>query len=212
MINGIGCCTRPFASVSPSGDGWLAVRVGETQRVMLADGIGHGSHAYQIVDLLKQQLHWICTRSTKLMRLDKSLEALHKLLCQETMDCQAAVALVDLDLQTFQLQGISIGNIQTHFLSSGAHGSFPMINGMVGGRFPRHVKANVYSIDSDSVLALFTDGIHPGGASQYLQRLSSLQSLSRLNPQMEAESIVSRFGSSSDDASGVFVAVSQLQP
>jgi hypothetical protein len=188
MINGIGCCTRPFASVSPSGDGWLAVRVGETQRVMLADGIGHGSHAYQIVDLLKQQLHWICTRSTKLMRLDKSLEA----------------------LQTFQLQGISIGNIQTHFLSSGAHGSFPMINGMVGGRFPRHVKANVYSIDSDSVLALFTDGIHPGGASQYLQRLSSLQSLSRLNPQMEAESIVSRFGSSSDDASCVVVAVSHF--
>lgn len=212
MNRGIGYWSRPFAGVSPSGDGWLAVKVGGIHRLMLADGIGHGIHAHHIVCLLQQQLLWICTRSTQLLGLDESLQTLHWLLRQQSMDCQAAVALVDLDMEALQFQGISIGNIQAHFYAKGRHGSLPMIHGMVGGRFPRHVSSTKHAIDSEGVLALFTDGIDAPAATHYLQALCALQARPCINPQVESETIVSRFGCISDDASCGLVAVSQLAP
>jgi hypothetical protein len=212
MIKGIGYWSRPFACIPPSGDGWLAVKVGGTHRLMLADGIGHGTHAHNIVCLLQQQLLWICNRSTQLMGLVESLEALHWLLRQQTSDCQAAIALVDLELQPFRLQGISVGNIQVYIQSKCGQCGLPSMNGMVGGQFPRHIKTTSHSVESDSVLALFTDGINSKGVMQYLRVLGSLQSFPSLNPQAEAETIVSRFGCFNDDASCGLVSIGQLQP
>jgi len=204
----VGFASRPFRHLPPCGDGWIRISVGEVDRFMLADGIGHGSRAKAIVDLLCQQLDWICRRTSRISNLCDCMRSLHEQLRVEGSSCQAAVALVDVDRRHGELDVVSIGNVEVHVQTPEANINFPSIRGMVGGIFPRTIHESHSRLEEGGLICLVSDGVVAERARQHVHGLRHHSQDGWLNVQSEAESIVASFGSVNDDASCLLVQMS----
>lgn len=199
IVSGYAAC--PFQNSPPCGDGWLSLGFGTRQRLMLADGIGHGTTAHRIVTTLSQHLSWLCSDRTPMPDLEECLLDLHRLLEQEISDSQAAVALVDVDRERRELDVAIVGNVQVHYLTPELKLHFPSMSGMVGGRFPRQVHSTRTSIQPASLLAMFSDGLDAAAAARHLSNLHARSTGHGMQMQAEAQTMLQRFGLPSDDAS-----------
>lgn len=208
----IGHASRPFHDTPPCGDGWLKLVFGDTTRLMLADGIGHGPEAHRIVTALADQLTWLCRRSNSLPGLDTCLKTLHQQLQQQAEGDQAAVALVDVDTRTSNLAVVSVGNIQVHYHATDVHTTFLNQHGMVGGRFPGHLRISRAPLKPAALLALFSDGLESSAVGEHLLHLHSRSGAVAPCIQPEAEMMLKRFGKSSDDASCALIWIGETAP
>jgi serine phosphatase RsbU (regulator of sigma subunit) len=179
----------------------LQLQVGDKQRLMLADGIGHGATAHRIVTTLADYLTELSRANSPPQQLDDCLRHMDHLLHQQAEGAQAAVALVDVDPETEVLEVAVVGNLQVHYLTPKLNIHFPSMLGMVGGRFPRQVLISRSRIHPASLLALFSDGLDSAGACAYLSDLRARSTQHSLRIQSEVEIMLSRFGHPSDDAS-----------
>lgn len=214
MNDSLGFASRPFLNRYPSGDGWLMIHHGTLHRMMLADGIGHGSRAHAIVELLKQQLLWISQRSTQWLELAQCLQDLHRSLINLSSGAQAAVALVDLHCDSKQqnafLAGISIGNIEVQIQTGSSQTCLPTMPGMVGGHLPSQLTVSTYPVGPDTLVALFSDGVETRAAKTYLRTCVERHRSMTMELRHEAEAIVATFGRLTDDASCLLVRPSLL--
>lgn len=205
----IGYASRPYFNRYPNGDGWLVIEQGSHHRLMLADGIGHGNKAHDIVELLKEQLLWFSKRSTQWVGLDHCLQDLHGTLVKLNSTSQAAVALVDLDCdrkhQTSVLAGISIGTIEVQIQAGSSQTCLPMLPGMVGGHLPTQLPVSTYQLLPDAIVALFSDGIETRAAKTYLQHITQNHGWSTMDLYQEAKAIVEKFGRLTDDATCLLI-------
>jgi hypothetical protein len=209
MKDAIAFASRPFLNRYPNGDGWLAIHHGSLHRMMLADGIGHGSQAHAIVELLKKQLLWITQRSTQWLGLAECLQDLHRSLFNHNSGLQAAVAVVDLHCDSKQqnpfLAGISIGNIEVQIQTGYSQTCLPTMPGMVGGHLPSQLTVSTYPVGPDTLVALFSDGVETRAAKTYLRTCAERHRSVTMELRHEAEAIVERFGRLTDDASCLLV-------
>jgi serine phosphatase RsbU (regulator of sigma subunit) len=209
MNHSIGYASRPYLNRHPNGDGWLVIHQGSLHRLMLADGIGHGSKAHAIVELLKQQLLWISQRSTQWIGIDHCLQDLHRTLVNCSSTSQAAVALVDLDCdskqQTTVLAGISIGNIEVQIQAGSSQTCLPTLPGMVGGHLPTELPISTYQLAPDSIVSLFSDGVEARAAKTYLRHVTQNHRWRAMELRLVARVIVEQFGRLTDDASCLLI-------
>lgn len=199
----IGYAEHCFHGVPPCGDGLITAHHQGITRMMLVDGIGHGLHANGILVLLQQQFRWICERSKPWAGIDKCLLELHLLLLKEQKGYQAAVAMLDVNANTWQISALCVGNIKVHQVSSGLVLSVPCLNGMVGGQLPQRLPLSGLRWDADSFLALHSDGIRTRELLPYLQTVVGFSSRTDLEAQTIADTIIDRFSTNNDDASCV---------
>lgn len=202
MSISLGYASRSFSPGLPCGDGFLQLQMGPIQRVMFTDGIGHGNHAFQIVEALNQQLIWLCQRSqTYRISLVECLLSLHSMLKQRGHDHQAALALLDLDADGRRLDALIIGNIEVHYHQAGHHHALSALPGMVGGRLPSQPRLTHHDLAGDALLGLFSDGVNVRPTHQGLQAMVTKGNLDHLDMQAEAQTILALLGRPSDDAS-----------
>lgn len=197
----IGHSSRPFQLIPPCGDGWISLDNGAVQRLMLADGIGHGQHAHQIVRLLEQQLSWLCQRSTELINLADCLINFHQVLKRQGADWQAAVALVDLNRRQKSLSVAIVGNVEVRCIEACSSSAFPGMRGMVGGRLPSQLLISQRRMQNESLIGIFSDGVESRSTVDYLDQLRERRCRRALPMQTESESIIRDFGKLTDDAS-----------
>lgn len=214
MRASLGYASRPFITGLPCGDGFVTMQLGPIQRLMLTDGIGHGLHAFRIVEDLNQQLIWLCQRSQAYrIGLLECLQNLHRLLRQRGHDHQAAMALLDLDPNDRKLEAIIIGNIEVHIHRSGFHLCLPAQPGMVGGRLPSQPRPMRHALEEGTLLSLFSDGVDGRNALPGLKAMVERGNLHRLDMQAEADAFLRLLARSTDDASCVLVHLGEdIQP
>lgn len=212
MLFSTGFASSPFHDTPPCGDHWMTLDVGSSHRLMLADGIGHGLHAYQIVTALGDHLKALCNIRIPSPDVETCLESLNHLLHHELVGGQAAVALVDINTQKRFLKVAIVGNVQVHYFMPELRIQFPSMDGMVGGRFPRQLNSTCAPIQSASLLALFSDGLDAMDACQYLSDLHARQTSHGRHMQAEAEAMLDRCGKDSDDASCALVWFEESTP
>lgn len=203
----IGHAARPFQHRPPCGDGWLSLEIGSICRIMLADGIGHGSNAHRIVQGLRQQLIWLCERSTQLLDLTDCLVSLHHYLEQQVKQSQAAVALLDLDLETHKITSLITGNVMVRYASAERYVQCLQMPGMLGGRLPTTLRATTLDMQSGSLLSLCSDGVDSSGTGDYLISRCRAGMHRGLHIQAEAEAMLRQFGRITDDASCILVSI-----
>ena len=204
----VGFASRPFRHLPPCGDGWFRITLGDLDRFMLADGIGHGSKARVIVDLLGQHLDWICRRTSRIISLCDCMQSLHEQLRAEGSACQAAVALMELDRRDGELHVVSIGNVEVHVQTPDVNINFPSIRGMVGGIFPRTIHESPSRLEEGGLICLVSDGVVAERARQHVHGLRHHSQDGLLDIQLEAQRIVESCGSVNDDASCLLVQMS----
>lgn len=207
-MQNIGFCSWPLHGIAPTGDGFSWVQKGTTTRLMLADGIGHGSTAHQIVTGLINQFQWLSTRSQVLPSIAEcflNLDRMLKRMDQQT--AQAAVAITDIDIHRCVISSAGIGNVETFYFCLGAEQQFTSMKGMVGGRMPSQFNLHHAPLESPSIIALITDGIDRQSARSSLRAFSASSSLRTQRPQLLAEHIVKTSSSSFDDASCALMVV-----
>jgi hypothetical protein len=215
-----GYASRSFQDGPLCGDGWWSAEVSargsgdadRVQRMMLADGIGHGSHAHRIVQRLGEQLTWICRRSTGATNLTTCVRDLHQRLKELGHNAQAALALLDLDPRSGQLSAVVIGNIQMLVLSPEKDDSLPAQAGMLGGRLPSRLATCERTIDCRTLLAVHSDGVAGAGLREHLRAVGMLRMTAEPRLQDEAAAIVQRFGSPADDASCALIRIDSPWP
>lgn len=208
----IGYACRPCHHIPPSGDGWLALRIGSTYRLMLADGIGHGSSAHRIVEALREHLIWICRRSSRLIGLDDCLVSLHHCLQQQNNTSQAAVALLDLDPDLKTFHSLIAGNVMVRYACAERCTSCLNMPGMVGGRLPTTLRMTTVNMQVGGILSLCSDGMETAGMDDYLLSRCRTGMRRELCLQSEAEAMLQRFGKITDDASCALVSIQEGMP
>jgi serine/threonine protein phosphatase PrpC len=189
----------------PCGDGWLCLEKGKWLRLMLADGLGHGSHAHQIVSELKLSLAWICHRSSLWVPLSECMQALHQRLRQQGSQVQACVALLDIDREQAIMRCLNVGNIHVQVHGPDSSLVLAAMPGMVGGRLSARLRVSELAVRPGTLVSLCSDGMESTRSRDWLQHLYQRSIGRRLDLQWEAEAMVRRFAKSSDDASCLLV-------
>lgn len=205
IICDVGFAARPLTGIPPCGDGWHLRQERTWTRLMLADGLGHGRHAHQLVSHLKQQLEWIEKRSTASLSPEQCIEELHHTLKKGGQDHQAATALVQIDTRAQRISSIIIGNIDGYLASKDGEIHIPASHGMLGGRLPSSLRATTYSIQTPSLLLLCSDGIEASKASRTLKQALATLNFQLCRAEEMAQSILEQCGKSTDDASCIVV-------
>lgn len=204
----IGHAARPFNNNPPCGDGWLCLQQESRIRVMLADGIGHGRHAHGIAALLERQLRWICERNQRPVSALHCLEQLHTMLLEQGHDWQAAVAIADIDIQKNQIECVAVGNIEMYYLQGNTGICLASTNGMIGGRFPGRPQRHCWRAETNSILALFSDGMDSHSAREALQAVHNTTRTDVSDIKDKAEKLLRDCGRLTDDASCALVDMS----
>ena len=212
----LGHALRPFqpslGRQPPCGDGWLVLQKGRTMRLMLADGMGHGTRAHHIVSDLCRGLAWIGQRSSTLIPLPDCMRALHHMLQQQGSQAQACVALLDVDLEHGLIRCLNVGNIQVHVHAPDQRLALLNLAGMVGGHLSQTLKVSELAVAPGTLLSLCSDGIESKRSRDCLLSIQQRGLHAALDLQEEAELLLDCSAKASDDASCVLVRLERSQP
>jgi hypothetical protein len=192
---------KPLCAGLPCGDAWFSYFKMPITRFMHADGLGHGETAHQAVTLLQKQMLWLCERSITLASLEVCFDNLHGQLSKLDQGYQAAVAIVDINIDSGVISALSIGNVEIHCFNEQESFCFPNRYGMVGGRLPSRCRASTYLPTLPALLASWSDGIDRIAAHSYIKKLVDTRSFLRLDALFVAQKMMRDFAIASDDAS-----------
>jgi len=203
-----GFASCPLGGIPPCGDGWHVAQGTGWARLMLADGLGHGTHAHQLVNGLKDQLDWIDKRSNERSSLERCIREMHKKLRKGDQHDQVAAGLIEIDTSAESIAAIILGNIQAYVLRDDRPVCIPSINGMLGGRIPTTLRSTTYPLTAPALLFLCSDGIDTKRALEYLRQSMQFAGFSYKGAEDISQSIVDQYSKGTDDSSCIIVKLS----
>ena len=132
------------------GDAWASAAMADGVKLMVVDGLGHGSAAHEAAASAVRAFHETATRSVA-----EILEAIHSAL-RPTRGAAVAVAAVDAGRRLITFAGI--GNVGGSIVSDGPARSMVSHGGIAGHGTPR-IQVFTYPWPAAGLLVLFSDGI-----------------------------------------------------
>lgn len=145
-----GSVCLPIKGETRCGDTWAHVAHSQFERVMVADGLGHGPHAAEAAE--EAVAIFQSARSSSLPDL---MQALHNAL-RKTRG--AAIALAELDPQRRLIRYVGVGNISATILHAGTTRSLVSQNGTVGHE-ARRIQEFQYPWPEGATLVMNSDGL-----------------------------------------------------
>lgn len=146
----IGSVALPVRTETVSGDNWAHLVHKNRERILVADGLGHGPLAAEASDEARRVFEERPEQS-----LPQVLDALHGAL-KKTRGAAVAIAELDFDAETAQFAGV--GNIAGAILHQGLSRSMVSQNGTVGHEM-RTVQCFQYPFRQGAVLVMHSDGL-----------------------------------------------------
>jgi anti-sigma regulatory factor (Ser/Thr protein kinase) len=146
----IGGVAAPFPGETECGDAWASMSALGSRRVIVADGLGHGTGAAEAS--LRAVSIFAATMATTPHQV---IEHLHVAL-RKTRG--AAIAIADIDYAARTIAYCGIGNISGSIMSSSGSQSLVSINGTVGAAV-RKVQTFNYEFPPNAVLVMYSDGL-----------------------------------------------------
>jgi len=207
----IGYADHCFQDQPPCGDGMTSLERGQTLRLLLADGIGHGPNAHRVVSQLSDHFHWICGRSSSLIGMADCMRELHALLRGNQQTDQAAVAMLEVQRETGIIAVLSVGNVRVHSVADAGCFSFPCLNGMVGGHLPRQLPVTLRQAKKPCLLVLHSDGMSSRAVLPYLEKLFGTLGNSPRDGQPIADALLHHCAKRSDDAACAVLVVQEAR-
>ena len=146
----VGAVTLPMTKGEPCGDNWAHLWNPSRERVMLADGLGHGEYAAEAADEAERIF-----RDKEGYALPDVMQAIHNGL-KKTRG--AAVTLLEMDFERRLVRCVGVGNISAVILHAGATRSMVSHNGTVGHE-ARKIQEFQYAWPEGSLLIFNSDGL-----------------------------------------------------
>ncbi|ESQ92900.1 hypothetical protein ABAC460_01245 [Asticcacaulis sp. AC460] len=147
-----GAVCLPIHGEHRCGDGWGLHQSHNRVRMMVSDGLGHGDLAAEVSDLAV---------ATFIARDDLGPgELLHALNLVLKPTRGAAMAVLDIDLETDILTFAGIGNIGACLFTGPRSRGMVSMNGIVGHQM-RRVSEFTYPCGPDDVVMMHSDGVSP---------------------------------------------------
>jgi anti-sigma regulatory factor (Ser/Thr protein kinase) len=146
----VGAVTLPMKGEVECGDNWAHTWNAARERVMVADGLGHGEHAWEAA---KEAATIFCEKEGH--PLPDVMQAIHNGL-KKTRG--AAVALAEMDAERRIVQYVGVGNIAATILHAATTRSLVSQNGTVGHE-ARKIQEFQYPWPEGATLVMNSDGI-----------------------------------------------------
>jgi serine phosphatase RsbU (regulator of sigma subunit) len=181
----IAVAERLFPGETVSGDAWQVDRHGDTQRVTVIDGLGHGRDAAAAARAAKEVL----AAHPELSAVD-ALRACHRALHATR---GAAMWIGSLDVAGGVLTYAGIGNVEARLLQVPREHRLPSQRGIVGAVLPT-LRGFEEALAPGWVLVVHTDGVR-----DHFDR-DALADLALGDPQSMADGILATWGRHTDDA------------
>ena len=180
----IAVATRPYPGESANGDACQVDWYGKYCRIAVIDGLGHGPAAADAAAAACQIL-----AAHPELAPEPALRACHATLVRTR---GAAMAVARIDLSVHELIYAGVGNVEGSLWQTERSERLVAYRGIVGATFPR-VRAFSFELGRQWLLLMHTDGIRTHRQEPLLEQ--PMPDLERA-----AESILDRFGRSTDDA------------
>jgi anti-sigma regulatory factor (Ser/Thr protein kinase) len=146
----IGSVNLPLKGETECGDNWAHIWNGSRDRIMMADGLGHGVHAAEA----SRDAETIF-REKERFELGDVMAALHNGL-KKTRGAALSIAEIDWARQIVRYMGV--GNIAATIIHEGKTRSLVSLNGIVGHEM-RKTQEFQYPFPSGALLAMNSDGL-----------------------------------------------------
>ena len=183
----VAVAARPHPAETISGDAWSVDWWGETCRLALIDGLGHGpaaaAVAHRAVAALQEQ---------PALGPVEALALCHRVLVGSR---GAAISIATLDCAAGQLTYAGIGNVEAQLWQAGRSERPIAYRGIVGVT-PRTPRAFTLPLAPPWLLALWSDGL----SARFDLRTLADQSQGQVDPHQLAEMLLAEWGRSTDDA------------
>lgn len=141
----------PIKGEQVSGDGWVYRDLGDQKIILVADGLGHGLLAHQAslsaIETLKER-----------REVPDVLQLMQEIHFRLKSTRGAAVSVSRLNLETEEMNYLSIGNVRTVIVSAEETKSLIFQAGTLGLQF-RTFKPLTASIPKDSKIIIHSDGL-----------------------------------------------------
>lgn len=169
----VGSVTLPIKGEQECGDNWAHIWNTSRERIMVADGLGHGQDAAEAADEAENIF-----REREGHALPDVMLAIHRAL-QKTRG--AAVALAELDFERRVIRYVGVGNIAATVLHAGTTRSLVSHNGTAGHE-ARKIQEFQYPWPEGALLVMNSDGLltrwdlnkYPGLASRHPSLVAAL--------------------------------------
>lgn len=186
----LGAVTLPMKGEDECGDNWARTWNHSRERLMVADGLGHGQHAAEAANEAA-----VIFREKEGYPLPDVMQAIHNGL-KKTRGAAVAVAEIDFDLRV--LRYVGVGNISGTILQDGLTRSMVSQNGTVGHEV-RKIQEFQYPFPPGALLVMNSDGL----LSKW--DLRKYAGLSMRDPSLTAALLWRDFSRGRDDATVVAV-------
>jgi len=187
----IGVYSRPYFGERMNGDWAFVAQSNDMLYIAIVDGTGHGLKANKVSSIAKEIIKEQWSKN-----LNHTIKRLHEKL---STTLGAAIALSTLNLKTYALEYIGVGN--TVFRKIG-HNSvrFVSVEGVVGVRMRNPNLQKVFIEDGD-ILLFYTDGIKEGFD------IDEIPNIARHSASLTAKNVVQTFGSQFDDSTCIVIKI-----
>lgn len=180
--------TVPFPGEMVNGDGWRVDWHGNSCRITVIDGLGHGVPAADATSAALAAL-----AAEPMLGPADALDLCHRAL-HHTRGAAVGVATIDLDGQVLSFAGV--GNVEARVWQTGIEKRLSSARGIVGAGMPS-IHTKEVTLEPGWRLVLHTDGVSA--------RFSLLTDLPTPDVTLQelADTILASWGQSTDDATAV---------
>jgi serine phosphatase RsbU (regulator of sigma subunit) len=184
----VAAASRPHPGEMVNGDAWCVTQDGETSRLAVVDGLGHGPAA-----AVAAQTALAVLAAYPALAPVQALGQCHAAL---TATRGAAISVVHIDPVAARLTFAGVGNVEVRVRQAGGTQRLAPARGFVGGAMP-HARSIEIALDSDWLVLMHSDGV---SARLNLVDLGAVAA--RASPAL-AEAILARWSRATDDATVV---------
>ena len=176
-----------------SGDGYCFCKTGEGFKVLIADGLGHGTEAHHAASEACRAFR-ICTDNSP----SETLRYIHNLI-RKTRGAVATAVFYDASKKTWSISGV--GNIAVRWNGGTSNRNYGGYNGIVGHNIPNSLSDQELAQEEFQQFIACSDGIR----SRW--DYSRLPLIQRHDPAVLAAAIYKEFGRRTDDTSVIICKV-----
>ncbi|MBE8725978.1 SpoIIE family protein phosphatase [Flavobacterium hungaricum] len=133
------------------GDGYYIKHTSKGFQIFVGDGLGHGEHAHEAVQLAIQAFKRATAEDAALI-----LKDIHEAV-KRSRGLVASIAVVDYKSQTWNICGI--GNINTRIYRGLENKTYTPYNGIIGLNIPRTMKSTVVPFLKHQIIVMHSDGL-----------------------------------------------------
>lgn len=173
------------------GDGYAVVHNKAYTRILFGDGLGHGKHAAEAINVAKK-FFLNCDESDPVSIVRQMHEEVRR-----TRGLVATVAVLDRKSNNWNICGV--GNINTRMYTGIEYRTYMAYNGTIGLNIPNSMKASTIASEKNQHLIMCSDGI----VTRW--NLNRYPYIFKYDPFIVAGAIYKDFSRGNDDAS-VFIA------